>query len=264
MQSVFLREIATAGLPPGPGSETTVTAAELDPLPEVVRRYFYAMGAVGRPRIWSFRLAFNGRFRLGESGEWMDCHGWQYNTALDPARYFKMRVRYFGLIPVVVHDTYLKGHGGLQAKLMDLVPVANGKGPEFDLGELVTYLDDALLFAPSLLLGPQTSWSAISPTCFDAALSDKGNKVTARVFLDQQDLPSDVSTDDRFFIDSANSNNPIRRERWHTPVAGWATVDGRKVVASAQAIWQLPAGPLPYIEMQVEPGSLVFNALPAG
>ena len=58
-----LRELAPPGLPSGPAidaSTVPVTDADLAPLPEPVRRYLQFMDVVGRPRDWSFRLAFTG------------------------------------------------------------------------------------------------------------------------------------------------------------------------------------------------------------
>jgi hypothetical protein len=40
----------------------------------------------------------------------------------------------------------------MHGKLLGLVTVADGEGREFDLGELVTYVNDAAMLAPSMLL----------------------------------------------------------------------------------------------------------------
>jgi len=37
-------------------------------------------------------------------------------------------------------------------KLFDLFTLADGTGTEYDIGELATYLNDAVLVAPSMLL----------------------------------------------------------------------------------------------------------------
>jgi hypothetical protein len=67
----FTEAVATAGLASGPGDETVVTADEIAQLPPVVRRYLHFMGVVGRPRVWSFRARFGGRFWLRRGLGWM-------------------------------------------------------------------------------------------------------------------------------------------------------------------------------------------------
>ena len=46
-------------------------------------------------------------------------------------------------------DAYVHGHGRMHGKLAGLVTVADAAGPENDVSELVTYLNDAVFFAPS-------------------------------------------------------------------------------------------------------------------
>ena len=43
---------------------------------------------------------------------------------------------------------------------LGLVTVADGAGPEFDIGELSTWLDDAVLLTPGMLLHPRTTREA--------------------------------------------------------------------------------------------------------
>jgi hypothetical protein len=65
-----LREVSGADLPSGSEAGAPVTEDDLDGLPEAVLRYLRFMGVVGRPRDWSFRARFEGRFRLKGMG-WM-------------------------------------------------------------------------------------------------------------------------------------------------------------------------------------------------
>ena len=257
----FLKEVARAGLPPGPGPDDVVTAQDVAPLPEPVRCYMRFMGVEGRPRDWSFRLQFTGRFRTRPGQRWMRCRTWQYNTRLSVARLFLIRVRLVGVVPLVGRDTYLRGRGRLRIRLLDLFTLADAAGPEYDLGELVTYLNDAVLFAPSMLLGPEVTWSAAGADAFDVALGDAGRTVAARVFIDGRGAPTEFSTTDKFCADPANPNR-LMRARWTTPVAGWDAHNGRRVLAGGRAIFHLPQGPFTYADFSPVPGSLAFNLAP--
>src|SRR5664279_2405065 len=95
-----------------------------------------------------------------------------------------MRIRFAGVVPMFGRDTYLDGQGRMIGKLFDRFTVVDGQGEEFDIGELSTYLNDAIMLAPSMLLGPNTTWTDVDANSFDVTLADGGRTVTGRVFLD--------------------------------------------------------------------------------
>jgi len=258
LQRRYVDEVASAHLPAGPGDPTPVLEADLIGLPEVVQRYLRFMGVVGRPRDWSFQSRFVGTFWLKPRLGWMPAESWQYNSALEVARIFVMRLRFAGVVPMIGRDTYLGGRGRMIGKLFGRLTVVDGEGDEFDVGELTTYLNDAILIAPSMLLGLPTTWVAVDDHTFDVSLSDAGRTVTGRVFLDDQGAPRDFSTTDRF---AALPGGLVRAE-WRTPVERWEIVDGRPLPGPFSAVWHLPEGPLPYIKGRLVPGSVTFNQAP--
>ena len=261
MRKRFLREVAAAGLPVGPDSVDVVAMSQIIGLPEPAQRYLRFMGVVGRPQDWSFRLGFTGRFRTKPRQPWMKCEAWQYNSRLALARIFHIRIRFGGLVPVIGRDTYVRGRGRMVIKLLDLFTVGDGTGEEYDIGELVTYLNDAVLIAPSMLLAPGIAWSSVDASSFDLTLTDHGRTVAARVVLDERGAPRDFSTMDRFRY---NPDRPkqLMRARWSTPVAGWKVVDGRPLPTGGQAVWRLPQGPFTYADFRLIPGTLAFNVRP--
>jgi hypothetical protein len=262
MRARFLRELASAGLPVGPGPVDPVTDAELTPLPQSVQRYLRFMGVVGRPRVWSFRLGFAGRFRTKPDQAWMASEAWQYNSRLAVARIFQIRIRFGGLVPVVGRDTYVEGRGRMLIRLLDLFTIEDATGTEYDTGELVTYLNDAALIAPSMLLVPAVTWAPVDANSFDVALTDHGRTVAARVVVDESGAPREFSTADRFCNDPDNPKALVRA-RWTTPVAGWQMIDGRRLPTRGEATFHLPREPFTYADFRLVPGSLAFN-LPPG
>ena len=259
LEKAFHAELREASLPTEIGHEAMIDEQAISSLPEPVKRYLRFMGVVGRPRDWSMRAHFKARFRRGP-GEWVDCEALQYDSRLKVSRIFYMQLALKNVLPVTVRDTYLAGRGRMRAKAFDLFEVVNGEGPELDVGELVTYLNDAILMAPSLLLGPETSWRAIDEQSFDVTLSDGSLRVTARVWLDEQGAPRDFSTTDRFF--DQPDGKRVRTE-WRTPVSGWQEVDGRKLPTRAEAVWNLKTGPFSYADFKVDPSLIAFNVPPA-
>jgi hypothetical protein len=185
----------------------------------------------------------------------------QYNTREPVARVFRMRARMKGF-PVLARDSYVAGRGRMQAKIMRLVTVANGKGPEYDQGELVTWVNDCVLFAPCMLVTPATVWSHVDDRTFDLKFSDCGIAVSARVFIDDTGAPTNFETTDRFVEDPYDPKHPLVRARWTTPVDGWWRIQGRPLFKSGSAVWHLPGGEFAYAELQPEPDMVKFDVFP--
>lgn len=247
-----------ADLPARPVDDAVVTEANLAHLPGPAQRYLRFMTVLGRQRDWSFHSGFTGRFRMRPGGRWLPCEGWQYDSGLEIARVFHMRLTVAGVLPMYGRDIYRHGRGHMNGTLLGLVTVVHGAGPEYDVGELVTYLNDAVLLAPSMLLRLPVTWSPVDDDSFAITLADAGNTVAAVVSLDERGAPRDFSTTDRF-RDVAGT--PVRT-RWSTPVERWDTSGGRPVPARASAVWHLPDGPFRYADFRFPPELLRHNEPP--
>jgi hypothetical protein len=262
MRAKFLREVAAARLPAGPGPREPVTEASLASMPEVVKRYVRFMGVVGRARVWSFRARFTGVFRMKPDAPWLPVEAWQYDSGLEVTRIFHMRMRLAGVVPVYVRDTYVRGEARMLGRLLDTLSVVDVADDEVATSELVTYLNDAIFFAPSMVLGPEARWVPVDERSFDVSLTDHGRTVTARVFVDERGAPVDFSTTDRYGEDPAHPGSMVRA-RWSTPMREWTTWDGRPIPRGGTAVWHFPSGDFPYadfdfagkdVELDVPPG----------
>jgi hypothetical protein len=258
LSSRFADEVARSELPTGSRPTEPVTDAEIGDLPEVVQRYLRFMRVVGRVPDWSFQARFRGRFWLRRGLGWMPAEAWQYNSAIEVARVFVMRLRLGRIVPMIGRDTYLRGRGRMVGRLLDHVTVVDEHGDEFDVGELTTYLNDAILIAPSMLLSLATTWTEIDGTTFDVSLTDAGRTVTGRVFLDERGAPVDFRSTDRY---AALASGLVRAE-WRTPVQSWDLTGDRPLPGPAGAVWHLPDRTLPYVRGRFVAGSVTVNIDP--
>ena len=253
LQRTFAREVRAAGFEatgvPGP----TVTEADLATLPPSAQRFLRFARVLGRPRDTTFLAHLRGRFRPKRGGRWLPAEIRQFNSAPDVARIFHMTLRMWG-VPVYGRDTYVRGRGRMLIRPLDLFTVEDAQGEEYDVGELVTWLNDAVLFAPSMLLAPRVRFTGVDDRSFDLRLTDRGTSVGARVFVDERGAPVDFETTDRFF--------GRERARWTTPIDGWREVNGRVLATGGRATWHLPDGDFTYAELCIEPGDVVFNVAP--
>jgi hypothetical protein len=253
------RRLATLDLDPVPVPAAPITDAGLDHLPPAAQRYLRFMGVPGRPRVWSFRTRFRGQIRLQPRQPWMRFDAWQYNTAQPVARVVEMRILFAGVAPMFGSDVYVAGTGQMHGELFGLVTVADGRGPAFDVSELVTYVNDAVLLAPSMLLSDATNWIHVDDHAFDVTFTDAGHTVRARVLVDDSGRLVDFRTEDRWY---AGPTPPVRTP-WRTPVDGWTREpDGRRLPTGAAATWQLPAGDLTYVRGRFDPGCTELDVEP--
>ncbi len=252
------RDSGVLALPGSPAPAGPVSNRQLSGLPDAARRYLRFMGVTGRPADWSFLAHCTGRFRLRPSWPWLPCEAWQYNSSLEVARVFHLRIG--GPVPMSARDAYIRGEGSVHGTLLGLVHLVNGTGPEYDVSELVTYLNDAIFCAPGMLLTLPVTWTDAGDDCFDVTLRDAGHRVTARVFLDRAGRAGRLQ-----------HRGPLVRPAWR---AGPGALDypgaglppgGRPLaadprhghLASAGRGFQLRRAPLP-------PGYLTYNVDPPG
>jgi hypothetical protein len=166
-------DVAALGLPPGPAQPPTVSEAQLAGLPPAAQRYLRFMGAVDRPADWSFLAHVTGRFRLRPGLPWLRCEAWQYSTCPTVTRLFHLRLSAAGLLRMTGRDAYAAGQGRMHGTLAGLVTVADSAGPETTMSELVTYLNDAVFLAPSMLLELPVTWAPVDEDSFEMLLGIK-------------------------------------------------------------------------------------------
>jgi hypothetical protein len=83
--------------------------------------------------------------------------------------------------------------------------------------------------------------------------------VTARVLLDDDGRPANFITSDRY----ADLKVGLVRAEWTTPIDGWQADGDRFIFTRGHAIWNMPQGPLDYLDFTMSPGSVRYNLAPA-
>jgi hypothetical protein len=120
------------------------------------------------------------------------------------------------------------------------------------------YLNDAVLMAPSMLLRPTVSFTDVDDRFVRRRPRRPRPDGHARVFLDDHGRPVNFSTTDRY----ADLPGGLVQAEWTTPIDGWKTDADRLVFTRGRAIWQLPDGPLDYLEFRTSPGAIRYNLTP--
>jgi hypothetical protein len=240
-REVDARMVASGGRP-------TLTAADLERLPEPVRCYIRQSGAVGRPRVQHFSAAWRGRIRGGPEEPWMEFAARQHNVVGVPARFFHMEATRSGL-PVDVLHAFAHGDATMRVRLLSLFPIVDGRGPQMTRGETVTLFNDLAILAPGALVDDAIAWEPVDDRTARATYTLGENAVHAELtFNDRCELVDFVSDDRLAASKDGSSFTPMR---WSTPLGEYRSIGDRRVAASGEGRWHPEDGPYTYIELEL-------------
>ena len=222
-----------------------VTADMLQHLPEPAQRYLNYTGVVGKPWINTTRIKYAGRFRLASDKPWLPIKAEQFYTTNPPGFHWKARLKMFGLWIVKGSDTYKAGHGHMFGKIAGLYTIFDARGAELDQAAMMRFLNEMTWF-PIALLSDYITWQAVDDHSFDVTFTDCGKSVTARFMIGDDGRLLDFVTQ-RY----RENNGTFTLDTWETPMVEWGTLAGLNLPLRGGALWKLPAGDLPYIDIKL-------------
>ncbi|MEU7746046.1 DUF6544 family protein [Nonomuraea sp. NPDC049158] len=138
----------------------TKDAQEFDPaqachLPEPARRWVLHAIAPGAPLLRAVVLDMHGSIRLST---WRDFRAQQ--VLLPMEGFVWSATAYLGLLPVHGFDRYRAGEGEMRWRLLDLIPVMSGAGPDITRSA-AGRLACEFVMAPAAALDPRIRWKPI-------------------------------------------------------------------------------------------------------
>ncbi len=227
-------------------------------LPAPLADYIRGSGAIGQPRVVSFRADFHGRIRSGPDAAWMPFTGQQVNTyGPRPQRIFLMDATKAGL-PVTVLHVFEDATATMRVKLLSLFTLVDASGPEMDRGETVTVFNDLVVMAPGAIVDAHVTWAEIDPLHVRGEFTNGDQSVSAVLTFDAGHDLVDFVSDDR---SAASADGKIfTPQRWSTPLAGHrATADGHRVLTSGEGVWHAegPGGSFTYLEFRLD--TITYN-----
>jgi hypothetical protein len=155
------------------------TEAELDGLPDPVRRYLRAAISPGTPLATAARLRMRGRLRLGR---WLP---FRATELLAPARGFRWSARVAGVISGA--DRCADGTAEMDWRLFGVVPVARAVGPDLARSAAGRAAGEGCWLPTALLPRYGTQWTAIDERQIRAELAVGGIGCVVDFFLDERD-----------------------------------------------------------------------------
>ncbi|MEO5745651.1 MAG: DUF6544 family protein [Terracoccus sp.] len=228
-----------------PHPDTLITEADLALLPEQIASYVRRSGALGRPRVTTFRALIHGRIRSGATAPWMAFTGEQVNTyGKEPSRVFFIDATMFGL-PVDVLHVYAGQAATMRVKVCSVVPIVNAAGADMDRAETVTMFNDLCVLAPAALIDAPVAWTTIDDDHIHGTFTNGAQTVSADLtFLDG--ILVNFVSDDR--MAASRDGSSLTAQRWSTPLRDYRTINARQVATRGEGRWHAPEGEYAYLE----------------
>jgi hypothetical protein len=228
-----------------------VTDDDLVVLPPSVAAYVRWSGAVGRPRVRSFRALVHGRIRGGPDEPWMVFTGEQTSTyAPEPTRVFHMVATRRGLPVDVLH--VFAGRATMRARVCSVLPVVDTAGADLDRAETVTLFNDLCVLAPAALVDAPVDWEPVDDHRVRGTFHHGAAPVSAELVFDDSHRLVDFVSDDR--LRSSADGAELTRQRWSTPVGRYREIGGRRLATWGEGRWHAPdpEGEFAYLELVVD------------
>jgi hypothetical protein len=250
-RAAFEKEAATGlarvrPLPPA----AVITEADLAPLPSPVQRYLRATGALGQPRVLSYRLRFRGRIRGGPSDAWMSFEADQQSFTDRPTRLFLMGASMWGL-PVQAFHRFAGASAAMQVKIAGVVEIVDAHGPVMDRSETVTLFNDMCILAPGSLLSPSITWERLDDRTARAHFANGAQTISAVLHFDEEGLLTDFVSDDR--SRASRDGRTFTPLRFSTPVRDYRPYGPVRLASHGEARWHapVPEGEFTYGEFEL-------------
>jgi hypothetical protein len=245
--SRFRRDIAHA-LTTVTRTPPLVTEVDLANLPAPVAGYLRYANVVGKPRVTSLVAHFHGQIRAKPEGDWLDFRAEQHNFYTPRARYFYIESSMFGL-PFKAYHRYANGAATMEVRVASLIDVVDARGPEMNVSETVTMLNDMCVLAPATLIDPSITWQTLDARSVRATFENAGNTVSAVLLFDEAGALASFYSDDRY---QTADGKAYHRYRWSTPLSGYRDFGGVRLAAHGVASWRMPDGELEYGRFELE------------
>jgi hypothetical protein len=211
-------------------------------LPKTVQRYLHFVGAVGKPKVQNFWLAFDVEMKKAPDARPMIAVSEQYNFMGNPARLFYMKTSMYG-IPADGLHAYVDKKASMVIRVASLFNAVDAQGAVLDETETVTVLNDICLMAPAVLVDPRFTFREIDETTTGVTFQNGPHRVSAILYFGKEGELVNFTSEDRSALQDDGS---FRKLKFSTPVRSYWEIDGRKVISYGEAVYHYPEGDFTY------------------
>ncbi|MEJ2295332.1 MAG: hypothetical protein P8Y23_11280 [Candidatus Lokiarchaeota archaeon] len=237
------------------GPDDIIRKADLQEFPAIIQRYFEFTKVVGNPKVYNLSMAFSGLFRLNPNQPWFKANTNQFNYIPTPTRLFLIRIKLYRIFSMSGKDIYKENKGFMVGRFMHIKEIFNESGPEFDIGEFTTFLNDLIIFCPSGLftLKDNLEWTKIDETTVEIKLSNKVQSVKAKLYFEPSGKLINFKSKDRYFEENGiDGNKKYIQHEWSTPIDSYRKVGDYFLPYQARTIWHLTTEDFNYARFRLD------------
>lgn len=224
-----------------------ITEADLAPLPEPVQRYLRYAQVLGKRRVRCVKVRQKGLMRMSPTQKGMPIEAVQYSTlAGQVSRMWYARAKMGPFALLTGYDRYDNGSGHMLMRLLSMFPVVDVDGPEVDLSALIIFVNDMVMW-PTAFLSDYIHWEPVDAMTARAQVNLHGKQFSAELRFNDIGELVDFITEDRY----RSVGKTYQQGKWSTPFRRYHEVSGLRIPSEGEAIWHLPEGDFPYIQLAI-------------
>lgn len=235
----FDKEVAELFSNDKPKTDKIFNSGQLSNLPKPVQGYFRHTLKEGQTYINSVRLLHSGKFKTDIKKDWVNIKGEQYFTAATPGFIWKGKTKMF-----TARDMYIADTGRLIVSLFSLFKVVDGKGENFNQGELLRWLGESVWFPTNLLPSENLNWFPINDSSAKLTFNYKGLSVFYIVTFNNKNEIVQMETE-RYMGDA-------NLEKWVGKLADYKEINGVIIPTKIEALWRLKEGDFSYVNFNLD------------
>lgn len=215
-------------------------------LPEPVKNWFRACGAVGNANINIGKVTQKAEMKMKpEQDNWMSATAIQYTTIDNPAFIWTVNVKMNSLLNFQGRDKFENGKGEMLIKMSSLINVVNEQGEKLDEGTLQRYLGEMVWF-PSLALSPYVTWEQINDNTAKATMTYKGTTGSGTFYFNANGAITKFSA-----LRYKGNESDSKRYDWIMNITDYRIFEGIKVPAIMTSTWKLDKGEWTWLKLEV-------------
>jgi len=219
-------------------SGKTFSHQQLGGLPEHVQRYFKHVLKEGQPYISYASITHSGQFKTGLDKDWINIKGEQYATTQKPGFIWKGTTAMF-----TARDMYIADKGRLIVTLLSLYNIVDGKGEEYNQGELLRWLGESVLYPTNFLPNEKLQWSEFDTQ--SAKLTFSYNELSLFFIITFNGAGEITEMETKRYIDKT------KLETWVIKCACYKEMNNMLVPSAFEVMWRLEKGDYPYANFNI-------------
>lgn len=223
-----------------------ITPETIAGLPDPVRRWLSASGAIGRTPVSTVRLTQRGEMRQRPDSDWVPATAEQVFSVSPPGFVWRTTMEMMPLVTVLGEDLYALGRGRMRISAYGLLTIVDASGAQMDQGTMLRYLAEICWF-PTAALSPHVSWTAIDSLSALATLTDGERSVSGMFRFDQEGDVLGFEADR--YMDRPEG---ATLERWVITMEEAKDLGGFRIPVKSSVTWRLKEGDNTWFRLEVE------------